>query len=1401
MKTKFQLSTITVACLTAIFSSNALSSFIRTDINYQTYRDFAENKGQFAVGVQNVQIYNKQGQSLGTMLNNIPMIDFSSADRNNGVATAVSPQYIASVTHNTGYGSVTFGNQGTNPDAHHFNYLIVNRNNKDASWGGNTDYHLPRVHKLITEIVPASMSDIGDGVEAYLDKSRFPLFLRVGSGVQKTRATDGTLTDITGSYQSLLGGAPLDITFANRKTDTMHVQSDLYNSNYAPLTTYATPGDSGSPIYGYDTQQKRWVMVGVVSTYAGNAGQFNSIVLNRPDYLKHLQNSAIGANISNATHNGIYTWTANGNTSTIKSPKGENFQVDLADTSLQTSDINTARPSLDHGKDLKIEGYKSVLQLKNNINQGAGALYINAGVTVRSDNDSTWQGAGVVVEKGKRVDWQVKNPQGDRLSKLGEGEFWVNGSGVNQGDISVGDGLVVLAQKADQHGKQQAFNSVGIVSGRPTVRLDANNQVNPNNIYFGYRGGRLDLNGHSLTFNHIQNVDDGARIVNNNAGASASIEITGRPDFTEKDIQWGQWRESGKDLYEYINPHQRKRTDYFVLRNNPNDFYPTNGTSSASWEYLSSDRNKAIQIVLERKNALQRTMTFSGYLGETNSSKTNGKLNVTFNPTDRKHRLMLNGGTNLNGDLTANNGTLLLSGAATQHAYDKLSNQDVFYENDWINRSFTANRLVANNDATIEVGRNVTALNANIEANHRARLHLGFEQGKSLNCVYSGYSGATTCTEQAVLQAQNFANLPVTQINGNAILNGNSTLELGKAHLRGHIQGAIGSHVRLSSNAVWTNSADSTLGNLALEQGAVVNLNSNYENGTPTRFNNLLINGNLTGAGRFNYLTNVADGKGDHITVKGKADGVFVLALKNSGKEPTKSNPLSLLTLNASKANNAQVTLANGYVDLGAYRYVLANQNQDYRLFSPLKAMEEQKNGNPQNNTMSHITVQQALANAEKHHQAVTALGNQIAIQQKASQSAKAELAAAQARLQQAKQELAKLRRINFIKRARLNREINHLNNRIVAAQNAINNNEHILKNIAVALSHAQSLATQADQVLAIAQSSAPVSSNSKPTAQSLCLDAGASSESCLLFASGEGFEGMLDSFEQRDWISQYANVALTELSAQANSALHLGQTLDRQLFEHSDKLRVWANVDWQKTKHESNLYRPYKQTSTLNQIGVETPLTNGISLGFVASQERAKNDFDEYLNGKGNLDTATLYGKYRANFGTFITLDASAGRAKNHIDLSKFHRNFSAFGLNIGHEFDVHGVKVQPSVGMRHYRFGSANYELFEAQIHTPAQHFNAYQAGVRMAKTFLGENWNIEPNLSVYYVDASQHHTEVTINDVSFQQRFDRHLRGETGINLHYRNWQFGANIGLMSGNEIQRQYFSDAKLGYSW
>ena len=120
------------AVAVSVICASAQGAIVRNDVDYQYFRDFAENKGAFRPGASNVGVYNNQGQHVGTMLPNVPMPDLAVTNRRKGTYTLFHPQYATSVSHirySDGYGDAQYDADGNNPDNHHFNYLVVDQNN------------------------------------------------------------------------------------------------------------------------------------------------------------------------------------------------------------------------------------------------------------------------------------------------------------------------------------------------------------------------------------------------------------------------------------------------------------------------------------------------------------------------------------------------------------------------------------------------------------------------------------------------------------------------------------------------------------------------------------------------------------------------------------------------------------------------------------------------------------------------------------------------------------------------------------------------------------------------------------------------------------------------------------------------------------------------------------------------------------------------------------------------------------------------------------------------------------------------------------------------------------------------------------------------------------------------
>lgn len=221
----------------------------------------------FRPGATNIAIYNKQGELVGT-LEKAAMPDFSSVNSGSGVATLINPQYIASVKHNGGYTNVSFGYGESR-------YNIVDRNNAPS-----LDFHAPRLDKLVTEVAPAAVTAQGAVAGAYLDKERYPVFYRLGSGTQYIKDSNGQLTQMGGAYSWLTGGTVGSLS-SYQNGEMISTSSGLvfdYKLNGA-MPIYGEAGDSGSPLFAFDTVQNTWVLVGVLS--AGNgagAGEITGLL-------------------------------------------------------------------------------------------------------------------------------------------------------------------------------------------------------------------------------------------------------------------------------------------------------------------------------------------------------------------------------------------------------------------------------------------------------------------------------------------------------------------------------------------------------------------------------------------------------------------------------------------------------------------------------------------------------------------------------------------------------------------------------------------------------------------------------------------------------------------------------------------------------------------------------------------------------------------------------------------------------------------------------------------------------------------------------------------------------------------------------------------------------------------
>ncbi|HHF4967324.1 TPA: adhesion and penetration autotransporter Hap [Haemophilus influenzae] len=1443
-KTVFRLNFLT-ACISLGIVSQAWAGHTYFGIDYQYYRDFAENKGKFTVGAKNIEVYNKQGQLVGTSMTKAPMIDFSVVSRG-GYATLVGEQYIVSVAHNGGYTDADFGAEGVNPDQHRFTYQIAKRNNYKPDQGRNHydgDYHMPRLHKFVTEIEPIGMTPLVDG-KVYANKEDYPERVRIGSGRQYWRTDKDEEKNLDSSYY--VSGAYHYLTAGNTHTQsgngngTVNFSGNVVSPNhYGPLPTGGSKGDSGSPMFIYDAKKEKWLINGVLQSGNPFVGRGNGFQLVREEwfydevYAKDIH-TIFNPRTPKDRH---YTFTDNKDGSaSVTAQDNKKYRVQIANYNLPnrkkepiyTYDGNNYySPALSNGKNIAfIDKGNGTITLTSDIDQGAGGLYFEGDFIVSPTHNETWKGAGISISDESTVIWKVNGVENDRLSKIGKGTLHVQGKGENKGSISVGDGTVILDQQADEQGKKQAFSEIGLVSGRGTVQLNDDKQFDTDKFYFGFRGGRLDLNGHSLTFKRIQNTDEGAMIVNHNTTQAANITITG---------------------YDTINDDLKQLTN-------------------------------------------KRDIAFNGWFGETDENKHNGRLNLIYQPTAEDSTLLLSGGTNLNGDITQTKGKLFFSGRPTPHAYNHLNERwskmenipqgEIVWDHDWINRTFKAENFYIQGGSAV-VSRNVSSIEGNWTVSNNANATFGVVPNqKNTICTRSDWTGLTTCKTENLTDTKVINSIPTTQINGSinltdnatanvkglAKLNGNVTLtnhsqftlsnnatqtgniqlfdnanatvdnatlmgnvhltdsaqfSLKNSHFSHQIQGDKGTTVMLE-NATWTMPSDTTLHNLTLNNSTVT-LNSAYSassNNAPRRrrrsletemtpksaehrFNTLTVNGKLSGQGTFQFTSSLFGYKSDKLKLSYDAEGYYTLSVRNTGTEPVTLEQLTLVESKDNKplSDKLKFTLENDHVDAGALRYKLVKNNGEFRLHNPIKEQELRNDLVRSEQAERTLEAKQAELVPTTQSSKAKVRSRRAAFSDTLPPPDQSQLNVLQAGLEviNAQQQMAQA--VQNQKVTALNQKNEQVKTSQEKAQTAKADYQTTPN-----LQTAKAL-DNANLALATALVEKETAQIDFANAKLAKLNLTQQLEKALAVAEQAEKERLAQEEaerqrKQKDLISRYSNSALSELSATVNSMLSVQDELDR-LFVDQAQSAVWTNIAQDKRRYDSDAFRAYQQKTNLRQIGVQKALANG-RIGAVFSHSRSDNTFDEQVKNHATLTMMSGFAQYQwgdLQFGVNVGTGISASKMAEE-QSRKIHRKAINYGVNASYSFHLGQLGIQPYFGVNRYFIERENYQSEEVKVQTPSLAFNRYNAGVRVDYTFTPtDNISVKPYFFVNYVDVSNANVQTTVNLTVLQQPFGRYWQKEVGLKAEILHFQLSAFISKSQGSQLGKQRNMGVKLGYRW
>ncbi|MBW3864005.1 autotransporter outer membrane beta-barrel domain-containing protein [Neisseria meningitidis] len=1392
-------------------------------INYQYYRDFAENKGKFAVGAKDIEVYNKKGELVGKSMTKAPMIDFSVVSRN-GVAALVGDQYIVSVAHNVGYRDVDFGAEGRNPDQHRFSYKIAKRNNykNDKTHPYEKDYHNPRLHKFVTEAAPIDMTSDMDG-NKYTDRTKYPERVRIGSGWQFWRNDQDKGDQIAGAYHYLTAGNTHNQGGAGGGWSSL--SGDVRQAgNYGPIPIAGSSGDSGSPMFIYDAEKQKWLINGVLRTGNPWAGKENTFQLVRKSFFDEILEKDLRTSFYSPSGNGAYTITDKGDGNGIvkqQTGRPSEVRIGLKDDKLpaegkddvyQYQGPNIYLPRLNNGGNLYFGDQKNgTVTLSTNINQGAGGLYFEGDFTVSPENNETWQGAGVHISEDSTVTWKVNGVANDRLSKIGKGTLHVQAKGENQGSISVGDGKVILDQQADENNKKQAFSEIGLVSGRGAVQLNADNQFNPDKLYFGFRGGRLDLNGHSLSFHRIQNTDEGAMIVNHNQDKESTVTITGNKDIA------------------------------------------TTGNNN------SLDSKKEI--------------AYNGWFGEKDTTKTNGRLNLVYQPAAEDRTLLLSGGTNLNGNITQTNGKLFFSGRPTPHAYNHLNDHwsqkegiphgEIVWDNDWINRTFKAENFHIQGGQAV-VSRNVAKVEGDWHLSNHAQAVFGVAPHQSHTiCTRSDWTGLTNCVEKTITDDKVIASLTKTDISGNVSLADHAHLNLtGLATLNGNLSANGDTRYTVSHNATQN-------GNLSLVGNAQATFNQATLNGNTSASGNASFNlsdhavqnGSLTLSGNakanvshsaLNGNVSLADKAVFHFEnsrFTGQLSGSKDTALHLKDSEWTLPSGTELGNLNL---DNATITLNSAYrhdaagAQTGSVSDTPRRRSRRSRrsllsVTPPTSAesrfntltVNGKLNGQGTFRFMSELfgyrsdKLKLAESSEGTYTLAVNNTGNEpVSLDQLTVVEGKDnkplsenlnftlqnEHVDAGAWRYQLIRKDGEFRLHNPVKEQELSDKLGKaeakkqagkdnaqsLDALIAAGRDAVEKTESVAEparqaggeNVGIMQAEEEKKRVQADKDTALAKqreaeirpatTAFPRARRDLPQPQ----------------------QPQPQPQPQRDLISRYANSGLSEFSATLNSVFAVQDELDR-VFAEDRRNAVWTSGIRDTKHYRSQDFRAYRQQTDLRQIGMQKNLGSG-RVGILFSHNRTENTFDDGIGNSARLAHGAVFGQYgidRFDIGISAGAGFSSGSLSDGIG-GKIRRRVLHYGIQARYRAGFGGFGIEPHIGATRYFVQKADYRYENVNIATPGLAFNRYRAGIKADYSFKpAQHISITPYLSLSYTDAASGKVRTRVNTAVLAQDFGKTRSAEWGVNAEIKGFTLSLHAAAAKGPQLEAQHSAGIKLGYRW
>lgn len=531
--------------LISILYSSLNASAVDKRFSYQDYLDFGANKGKFKAGATGLSVSSKDGKITVDSFAPMPMIDFGASNKTGdmkGEFSNVGGNRVLTAAHMISKIQPGLIQQGKMLEFGGVGSRVVSASNNFADYFGQDtpcqgtkchradieDFAALRMSKVNlnhkAELSPVKVYDENNkdisfenktstnGKAEYFNSDRYTLFVRNGAGYQKITENKNDAINISVANRYFTGGL-IEIS----KEDSLKYERAIYTKGYydatgrVPFSSVGSEGDSGSALYVWDNQDKKWLMVGFAaatdcagSSAADGNGQctymsYHGINYNTTEAFDKAHSVTSSANLSLDANS-----LKDGATELEKTMGTLSFKHYFSGA-LRTDYDNRVK-AMENDKDIYIQG--GSLTLSANADLGSSALIIKDNLTYDIKGNFDFLHGGLDIGNNSVVNYYAKTAKNDYLHKVGNGKLNIH-------SISSEAGLRIGGGEVEFHstGWQNTFGSI-YMTNNSSLKINNASQINTNYLYFGENAGKFDLNGNSINFNNFYASDNNAVVTN-----------------------------------------------------------------------------------------------------------------------------------------------------------------------------------------------------------------------------------------------------------------------------------------------------------------------------------------------------------------------------------------------------------------------------------------------------------------------------------------------------------------------------------------------------------------------------------------------------------------------------------------------------------------------------------------------------------------------------------------------------------------------------------------------------------------------------------------------------------------------------------------------------------------------